>query len=428
MSTKNLFSLLMVVILSLTACVAPPPPAQTGASDSGAAAAPAASDAAPTYANWDEVLAAAKGTTVNWHMWGGADKINTDVDNDIGAQVEALFGVKLNRVPLQDTADAVNKVLNEKQGGVNTGGSIDLIWINGENFKTMKQGGLLYPSWAASLPNAKYVNWDDPALANDFGTPVDGQESPWGHAQFVMEYDSAVVGDAPPKTFEALAEWIAANPGQFTYPAIPDFTGSVFVRHVFYWAAGTPDPFLGEFSQEEFDKHAPKVWEYLNGIEPNLWRNGETYPDGPAAQQDLLANQEVAFSMGYGPSNASLKIADGSYPETIRTFIFDTGTLANNSYVAIPYNSANPAGAMVVANYILSPEFQLALMDPDKWGWLSPVDVTKYDQAFQDTVKGFKQGVATLPTEVLNSNALPEPSGDWVTAMEKGWTENVLQK
>ena len=83
---------------------------------------------------------------------------------------------------------------------------------------------------------------------------------------------------------------------------------------------------------------------------------------------------------------------------------------------------------MVVANYILSPEFQLALMDPDKWGWLSPVDVTKYDQAFQDTVKGFKQGVATLPTEMLNSHALPEPSGDWVTAMEKGWTENVLQK
>ena len=89
---------------------------------------------------------------------------------------------------------------------------------------------------------------------------------------------------------------------------------------------------------------------------------------------DLLANQEIAFNMGYAPGEASLRISDGVYPETIRTFLMDTGTLSNNNYVAIPFNAANPAGAMVVANYIISPEFQLVMADPERWGWEIPTD------------------------------------------------------
>ena len=296
--------------------------------------------APPTYETWDDVLEAARGTTVNWFMWGGDDIINTNVDNDIGDAVAEQFGVTLNRVPVTDTADAVNQVLDESAAGVTTDGSVDLIWINGENFRTLKDADLLYGPWAEDLPNAEYVPWDDPAMANDFGTPVEGYESPWGHAQFVFHYDSADVAE-PPTTFEALQQWIHENPGLFTYPAIPDFTGSVFVRHLFYWAAGGPEPFLGEFDQAVFDEYAPAVWEYLNDIEPDLWRGGETYPEA-AAMFDLLANEEIEFNMGYSPGEASLRIADGTYPDTIRTFVMDTGTLSNNNYVAIPFNAVEP--------------------------------------------------------------------------------------
>ena len=280
----GLMALLAVIVLLLAACAAPAAPATEGEAAAPAAAAPA------TYATWDEVLAAAKGTTVNWYMWGGSDKINADVDNDIGKVVLEKYGVTLNRIPVTDIAEIVNKLLNESSAGVTTGGSADLLWINGENFKTVKNAKLLYGPFVDLLPNSKYVNWDDAAMANDFGTPVDGLESPWGHAQFVMEYDSAQVGEPPPTTFEALAEWIKANPGKFTYPAIPDFTGSVFIRHLFYWAAGGPEPFMGDFDQAVFDQYAPKVWEYLNDIEPSLWREGQTYPEA-AAMTDLLANQ-----------------------------------------------------------------------------------------------------------------------------------------
>jgi putative spermidine/putrescine transport system substrate-binding protein len=371
------------------------------------------------------VLEAARGTTVNWFMWGGDDIINTNVDSDIGDAVAEQFGVTLNRVPVADTADAVNQVLDESAAGVSTDGSVDLIWINGENFRTLKDADLLYGPWAEDLPNAEYVPWDDPAMANDFGTPVEGYESPWGHAQFVFHYDSADVAE-PPTTFEALQLWIHENPGLFTYPAIPDFTGSVFVRHLFYWAAGGPEPFLGEFDQAVFDEYAPAVWEYLNDIEPDLWRGGETYPEA-AAMFDLLANEEIEFNMGYSPGEASLRIADGTYPDTIRTFVMDTGTLSNNNYVAIPFNASNPAGAMVVANYIVSPEFQLVMADPERWGWEISTDPATWPEEAQTQLGAYERGVATLAADVLAAHALPEPPADWVTAMEQGWIDNVLE-
>jgi len=381
----------------------------------------------PGFTTWEEVLAAADGTTVNWFMWGGNDTLNADVDNDIGKVIKERYNITLNRVPIGDTADAVNKVLDEKAAGVDSDGTVDLIWINGENFRTLKNAGLLYGPWAESLPNAKYVPWSDPAIANDFGEPVNGLESPWGHAQFVYEYDTKFVSD-PPTTFEELQTWVEANPGRFTYPAIPDFTGSVFVRQVFYWVAGGPEPFLEEFDQSLFDQYAPKVWEYLNGIEPNLWRGGQTYPEAKAVMADLLANQEIHFNMTYNPARASRHIADGIYPESIRTLVFDTGTLSNNNYVAIPFNASNPAGAMVLANYIISPEFQLVMADPDQWGWLIPTDPTTWPAEAQDTLASYGTGVATLPASVLAASALPEPAGDWVKAMEAGWIENVLEK
>jgi len=380
----------------------------------------------PGYESWADVLAAAEGTTVNFFMWGGDDKINTDVDTDIGQRVLDLYGVTLNRVPVGDTAEVVNKLIDEASANVETG-SVDLIWINGENFRTLKDASLLYGPWSESIPNAAYVDWSDPALAFDFGVAVEGYESPWGHAQFVIEYNTDLVGEEPPTTFEDLQTWIHANPGLFTYPAIPDFTGSVFVRHLFYWAAGGPEPFLGEFDQAVFDQYAPVVWEYLNDIEPDLWRAGETYPEA-AIMDGLLANQEVAFNMGYGPANAASNIISGAYPDTIRTFVFDTGTISNNNFVAIPFNAPNPAGAMVVANYMLTEEFQLNMVDPEGWAWLSPISPAVYSQEFQDAVGAMELHAATLPADILAAAALPEPPPAWVTAMEQGWVENVLEQ
>ncbi|MCX6045476.1 MAG: ABC transporter substrate-binding protein [Chloroflexi bacterium] len=411
---------LVVVITLLTGCIAPAEP-------TGNASQPSPQTTVPKYTNWDDVLSAAKGTTVNWFMWGGSDTINAHVDTAIGGPLKEQYGITLNRVPVENTADAVNKVLNEKAAGKAHGGSIDLIWINGENFRTLKEANLLYGPFTDLLPNRKFVNWDNPALAYDFGQKVDGYEAPWASFQWVMEYNTKNV-QTPPKTFEALKTWIAQHPGRFTYPAPPNHVGSAFVRQLFYWAAGSPDIFLQEFDQAAYDKVAPQVWDYLNAIKPNLWHAGDTYPE-LAAMTDLIANGEIDFNMEYDANRASTYIKSGQYPDSMRTFVFDSGTLANVSYVGIPYNANNPAGALVLANLLASPDYQIALTDPETGlGWMVAIDPTRLSAEEQAQLAKTPRGVATLPSDVLSSHAIPEARASWVKPIDDGWTANVLKK
>ncbi len=424
--SMRMFNLSLAVGLGLAACSTPiaAPPAVTAGES-----APANVTPPPGYAGqgWADILTEARGQTVNFYMWGGSDVINGWVTGEVASTLKEKYGVTLNLVPVADSPEYVNKVLGEKQAGRDTGGSVDLVWVNGENFRTMRQGELLYGPFADFLPNAIYVNADDPSVKNDFGYPVEGYESPYGKAQFVMIYDSARL-PVPPQTIEALLAWIGANPGKFTYAAPPDFTGSAFVRQVCYHAAGGYQSLLGDFQPAVFDDQAASCWQTLNELEPNLWRAGQTYPENRTRLQDLFANGEVYFDMAYNPAEASSLIAQGKYPETARTFVFEEGTLANTHYLAIPYNSPHKAAAMVVANYLLSPEAQLSKADPAGWGDLPVLDPARLPTDWQQKFADLPRGPATLAPDVLASHRLPELQAKWVETFETGWEENVLKK
>ena len=91
---------------------------------------------------WEAVVEMARGGEVNWFMWGGADNINAYVTDYVGGILMDEYGISLNQVPLTDTVEAVNIVLGEKEAGNMDAGSVDMIWINGENFRSMRQGDL----------------------------------------------------------------------------------------------------------------------------------------------------------------------------------------------------------------------------------------------------------------------------------------------
>ncbi len=136
--------------------------------------------AQPDPADWDAVLAEAKGQTVYWHAWGGDPKIN-DFIAWVGEQAEARYGVTLEQVKLASTADAVARVVAEKQAGQDTGGAVDLIWINGENFAAMKSEGLLFGPFAESLPNWPLVDVVGQARGGEGLHPADrGAGKPLG--------------------------------------------------------------------------------------------------------------------------------------------------------------------------------------------------------------------------------------------------------
>ena len=377
--------------------------------------------------SWDNVVAEARGQTVYFHMWGGSATRNTYVNDFVARHVKSLYGVELKQVPVTDTVQAVNKILGERQAGKLKDGAVDLVWINGENFRTLREANLLFGPWSDRLPASQGVDWSDPSVAYDFGYPVGYYESPWGSAQFVMEYDSAKVPN-PPLTMDALFAWIKQNPGKFTYPAPPDFTGSVFVRHVFYWAAGGPQKLLGPFNESVYSEVAPKAWKALNDIKSSLWRGGSTYPEGAPKHLDLFADGEVWFNMNYSPGRAANMIATGRYPKSVRTFVFDTGTIGNTNYVAIPFNSSAKAGALVVANFLLSPEAQFEAAKPEVLGQMTPLAINKLPKPLVEKFGSLPRHEATLPAEILNKHKLPELQATWLQRIEKDWVTNVQQR
>ncbi|NIY71399.1 ABC transporter substrate-binding protein [Marivivens donghaensis] len=368
-------------------------------------------------ADWDAVVEAAKGQTVYWNAWGGSTATN-DFIAWVGDRVEEDFGVILEHVKLTDTADAVTRVLSERDAGKDDDGAIDMIWINGANFASMKEAGLLYGPYAESLPNWAYVDTDGKTVRTDFTVPTDGYESPWAMAQVVFMYDTADM--EPVGDMAALLDWTAAHPGRFTYPQPPDFLGTTFLKQALVDLLTDPSVLQEPATDENYAEVAAPLWEWLDALTPNLWRDGTVYPQTGPAQLQLIADQEVDLAISFSPGEASTAIANGQLPDTVRTFVLDKGTIGNASFVTIPYNSGSKEGAMVVADFLMSPEAQAHAQNPDVLGYGTVLDMAKLDDAQRAAFEELDLGIATLsPAELGSVQAEPHPT--WMTRIAEDW-------
>ncbi len=372
----------------------------------------------PDPQDWDAVVEAARGQTVYWHAWGGDPRINAFIDS-VGDELQDRYAITLEHVRLADTADAVTRVITERQAGRDSGGAVDVIWINGANFASMKEQGLLFGPFAEDLPNWPLVDTEaNPAVLVDFTLPVEGFGSPWAMFQMVFEYDSAVVAD-PPRSLDALRRWIADNPGRFTYPQPPDFLGTSFLKQALYGVLDDPSILLEPIG-EDYDTVTAPLWEFLDEITPNLWRQGRAYPANEPALGQLLADGEVDIGFSFNPGRASAAIADGELQDTVRTLVFEEGTLANSSYLSIPYNAANTEAALVLANLILDPEIQARAQDPDVLGFQTVLGMHLLDDTDRARFEALELGIATLPPEEMGTGLL-EPHPDWMTRIAEDW-------
>ena len=270
--------------------------------------------AAADKPSWETVLAEADGQTVYFNAWGGDETINGYIAW-AGKEVQRRFGITLKHVKLADTAEAVARVLAEKTAGRDSGGAIDLIWINGENFASMKEQDLLFGPFVEDLPRFAHVDVEGkPTTILDFTVPTDGLEAPWGMAQFVFFHDTESVPE-PPRTIPALLDWAKANPGRFTHPSPPDFVGSTFLKHLMVAYVDDPTVLQKPVDEVDFAEVTAGLWQALEDVRPSLWRKGETYPaNGPGLHQ-LLDDGEVDFSMAFNPAEASAAINAGTLPD-----------------------------------------------------------------------------------------------------------------
>jgi len=371
-------------------------------------------------ASWSNIVASAKGQEVFWNAWGGDERINAYIAW-VGDHVSVQYGVKLRHVKLSDTAEAVRKVLAEKVAGRNDDGSVDLIWINGENFKAMKDQKLLHGPFSETLPNFAFVDTEDkPTTVLDFTVPVGGYESPWGMAKLVFMYDTTRL-QAPPTSIAGFLEFAKSNPSRFTYPAPPDFIGTTFLKQALYELTTTPD-ILQKPAGDNYDAVTAPLWNFLENMRPYQWRRGKSFPKNGPTQRQPLDDGEVDIAISFHPADASSAIANGLLPKTARTFVLDRGTIGNTHFVAIPYNARSKEGAKVVANFLLSPKAQSHKQNPRIWGDDTVLTMERLSTKDRELFDNLPRGIATLSPEMLGAT-LPEPHSSWMTQIEKSWLQ-----
>ena len=371
-------------------------------------------------ADWKQVTETARGQEVFWHAWGGSTATNGFIAW-VGERVAEEYDVTLHHVKLSATAEAVSRVLAEKTAGRHENGAVDLIWINGPDFRAMKDADLLFGPFARQLPNWQLVDVNGKTVETDFTVPTEGYESPWAMARVVFMYDTARLA-RPLSSMEALLDWAKAHPGRFVFPQPPDFLGSTFLKQALIDLLGDPTPLQEPATDILYDEVTAPLWAFLEELTPYLWRQGRAYPQTGPRQLQLIADGEVDLAISFSPSEASTAIANFQLPETVRTFVLDKGTLGNASFVAIPYNSSAKEGAMAVANFLLSPEAQLRAQDSAILGYGTVLDMQKLTDKERSAFKRLDRGVATLSPAELGTSQ-PEPHPSWMTRIEAEWIE-----
>lgn len=375
--------------------------------------------------DWETVLDEARGQTVYFNAWGGSDRINSYLAW-VASRLQSEHGLTLEHVKVGDIAEVVGQLEAARLVGRNDDGNVDLMWVNGENFAAMKRNELTWGAFADNLPNARLVK-DSPSIKADFSVPVDGLESPWGGAQLVFIHDTVTV-ESPPRSAEALLDFVVEG-GRFSYPAPPAFHGTTFIKQLLIELVADSSAKFAALSapveDADFAEMTAPLWHYLDTLHPALRGAGKSWPTSGEMTRQLLDDGEVDIALSFNPNEASAAVRGGQLPDTVRTYVFDEGTIGNTHFVTIPWNASAKAGAMVVADFLLSVEAQARKADPEIWGEPTVLDVALLTETEQTLFSKIDLGVWALP--IGSGSVLSEPHASWTGALEAAWIERYGQ-
>jgi len=358
--------------------------------------------------NWQQTVAKAQGQTVYFNAWGGSQEIN-DYLRWAGRQLQSQYGVTLKHVKVADIAETTQRLLAEKTAGKNSSGSVDMVWINGENFRSMKQSNLLYGPFTKQLPNWEFVDKSLP-IDEDFTEPTNGLEAPWGVGQLVFIHDKKTLNN-PPQNFSELLSLAKAFPGKVSYPQPPEFHGSSFLKAALIELTDNKDalylPLDTKADKTKFDQVTAPLWQYLDQLHPVSWQQGKRFPSGTSETIQLLDDKQLLLAITFNPNAANAAIEHGNLVESAQTYAFNQGALSNIHFLAVPWNASAKEGALVAINFLMSPEAQARKADSSIWG-----DPSVLKQSA--LAEGGSQGFSLF-------KSIPEPHPSWLTALELEW-------
>lgn len=370
---------------------------------------------------WEEIRESAESTNVTLMMWQGDPFINKYMSEFIVPSVRDQFGIELNIVNGQGS-QIVSTLMAEKDAGVSES-EIDMMWINGETFFQLRQIGALHGPFVSQLPNNQFIDWKNPFIANDFQQPVEGFECPWGNVQLALIYNSDKVND-PPQNPNEWRSWVREHPGKFTLSN--DFTGMTLLKSwLIYFAGG--DAIRGEYDDDLYNKYGKELWDFINDIKPYLWNEGSTFPANIARMHQLYSNGEIWFTMSNNDAEVDNKIAQGLFEDHSRAYVPQSGTIQNSHYMGIADQSPNKAGAMVVINFLISPEAQWRKMQPSVWGDGTILNVNSLSAEWQKKFQNIPGRKYAPERKEISKKALSEPAPEYMIRIFEDFRKKVIE-
>lgn len=373
--------------------------------------------------SWEQIVEKAKGTQITLMMWSGDPFINAYMNNYVIPIVKEKYGITLN-ISEGQGSKIVQILMAEKEADKNKS-ELDMMWINGETFYQLRQIDALFGPFLDRLPNSELIDLNNLFIKYDFQQPIDGMECPWGNVQLAIIYDSSKVVN-PPKTLEDLEFFVKKKPGVFTIPT--EFTGMTLLKSMMIAIAGRQEELNGKFNEEKYNKYSSELWKYINRIKPYFWKEGKTFPATLAQTHQMFASGELYFTISNNDSEVDNKVLLGLFPNTSRSYVLKNGTIQNSHYMGIVKNSENKAAAMVVCNFLISPEAQLKKMNPEVWGDGTVLDINKLSDDYQNRFKNIPQRRYSLKRDSIQSKALMELAPEYMIKLYSDFRTNVIEK
>jgi putative spermidine/putrescine transport system substrate-binding protein len=371
--------------------------------------------------SWEATLTQAKGSTVNLMMWQGDPLIVNYIQNYVKPKLKEQYDIDLQTSSGQGNV-IVQALLGELEAGKDQS-ELDLCWINGETFYQLRQINALFGPFTDKLPNAQYIDFQNVFIGTDFQQPVDGYECPWGNVQMTIIYNSEKVPNPPRNRAELLA-FVKANPGKFTFDN--QFTGLTFLKALLIDIAGGKQALNGKFDETKYAKYSAELWNYIKELQPYLWKQGKTFPEGVAPMHQLFANGELWFTMSNNDAEVDNKIMQGLFPNTARAYVPDFGTIQNSHYMGIPKLSGNKAGAMVVCNFLISPEAQYYKMQPEIWGDGTILNINKLSDEWKTKFENLPTRKYAPKRADIQSKALQELAPEYMIRIAEDFRKRVI--
>ncbi len=373
-------------------------------------------------ASWPEIEANAKGAVVTMMMYQGDKKVNRYMNEYVVPRLKELYSITLNMVPGQGK-DIVNSLMSEKEAGKQQG-EIDLCWINGETFYQLRQIDALYGPYTDKLPNSVYVDFENPVIRYDFQQDINGYETPWGQSFYYLICDSSKTPNPPVSMGQWQAYW-QQHPGRFTLAT--DFNGMTLLKTWLAELAGGSKELDGKFDEQKYNKLSKQLWQFINTNKKNFWKQGETFPAGNTNISQMFSNGELDFTSSFNDADIDNKVAEGVFPTTAKAFILQAGAIHNTHYVGITANSANKEAAMVVCNFLISPEAQVKKNDITLWGSRTVLAYDKLPKEWQAKFDSLPRRQYGITAARLKSHSINEPEPQYMLRVFEDFRKKVIE-